>query len=60
MYNWTYHLFIAGNSYMSQEQANQFLVQGINAAKAGQKDQAKQLFQNALRLDPRNETAWLW
>lgn len=45
---------------MSQEQANQFLVQGINAAKAGQKDQARQLFQNTLRLDPRNETAWLW
>lgn len=45
---------------MAQDQAKQFLVQGINAARAGQKDQARQLFQNALRLDPQNETAWLW
>lgn len=45
---------------MSQEQAKQFLVQGINAAQAGQKDQARQLLQNALKLDPQNETAWMW
>jgi tetratricopeptide (TPR) repeat protein len=45
---------------MSQDQAKQFLMQGIEAAKGGQKDQARQLFQNTLRLDPQNETAWLW
>jgi len=45
---------------MSQDQAKQLLLQGINLAKAGQKDQARPYIQNALRLDPRNETAWLW
>lgn len=45
---------------MAQDQVKQFLMQGINAARAGQKDQARQLFQNAIRLDPQNETAWLW
>ena len=45
---------------MSQDQAKQFLLQGIEAAKAKQQDKARQLFQNALRLDPQNETAWLW
>jgi tetratricopeptide (TPR) repeat protein len=45
---------------MSQDQAVQFLQQGIAAAKAGQQDQARQLLQNAIRLDPGSETAWLW
>ncbi|HLA42342.1 MAG TPA: hypothetical protein VJZ27_02840, partial [Aggregatilineales bacterium] len=45
---------------MSQDQVRQFLMQGIEAAKAGQRDQARGLFQNAIRLDPQNETAWLW
>ncbi len=45
---------------MSQEQAKQYILQGINAAKANQKDQARQLFQNAIRLDPQNESAWAW
>lgn len=45
---------------MSQEQAKQYILQGINAARAGQKDQARQLFQNAIKLDPQNETAWAW
>jgi len=45
---------------MSQEQAKQFIVQGIAAAKAGDKDQARQLFQSAIKLSPENETAWLW
>lgn len=45
---------------MSQEQAKQYILQGINAARAKQQDQARQLFQNAIRLDPQNETAWAW
>jgi len=45
---------------MSQDQAKQFLIQGINLAKAGQKDQARALIQNAIKLEPQNETAWLW
>lgn len=45
---------------MSQEQARQFLMQGIEAARAGNKDEARGLFQNTLRLDPQNEAAWLW
>ncbi|MFC1959096.1 tetratricopeptide repeat protein [Chloroflexota bacterium] len=45
---------------MSQEQAIQFLQQGIAAAKAKQNEQARQLLQNAIRLDPSSETAWLW
>ncbi len=45
---------------MSQDQALQYLRQGIAAAKAGQKSEARQLLQNAIRLDPGNETAWLW
>ncbi|GAB4576219.1 MAG: hypothetical protein Kow0077_31610 [Anaerolineae bacterium] len=45
---------------MSNEQAIQFLQQGIAAAKAKQNDEARRLLQNAIRLDPDNETAWLW
>ncbi len=45
---------------MSEEQAIQFLQQGIAAAKAKQNEQARQLLQNAIRLNPANETAWLW
>ncbi len=45
---------------MSQEQALHFLQQGIAAAKAGRKEEARPLLQNAIRLDPGNETAWLW
>ncbi len=35
------------------------LAQGIAAAKAGQKDQAKEILLQALKLDERNELAWL-
>ncbi len=45
---------------MSQDQALQLLQQGIAAAKAKQNEEARQLLQNAIRLDPGNETAWLW
>lgn len=45
---------------MSQEQALQYLQRGIEAAKAKQNAEARQLLQNAIRLDPGSETAWLW
>ena len=45
---------------MSSEQARELRQQGIAAAKAGQKDQARQLLQQAIRLEPDNEAAWLW
>lgn len=45
---------------MSQEQAIQFLQQGIAAAKAKRNEEARQLLQNAIKLNPGNETAWLW
>ncbi|MBN1967080.1 MAG: tetratricopeptide repeat protein [Anaerolineae bacterium] len=48
---------------MSQDPQNQsvlFLQQGIAAAKAKQNDEARRLLQNAIRLDPANEAAWLW
>lgn len=45
---------------MAQEQARQLLQRGIAAAQAGQKDTARQALQQAIRLDPQNETAWLW
>lgn len=45
---------------MSQEQAKQYLLQGITLAKAGDKDQARLYFTNAVKLDPQNETAWIW
>lgn len=34
--------------------------QGIAAAKAGNKDQAREILQNILSQDPKNETAWWW
>ncbi|MCB9437035.1 MAG: hypothetical protein H6673_08580 [Anaerolineales bacterium] len=42
------------------EQAQQYLQQGVALAKAGQRDQAFGVLQQAVRLDPRNETIWLW
>ena len=45
---------------MSSEQAKELRRQGIAAAKAGQKDQARQLLQQSLRIDPGSEAAWLW
>jgi tetratricopeptide (TPR) repeat protein len=48
-----------GNT-VSSEQAKELRRQGIAAAKAGQKDQARQLLQQSLRLDPASEAAWLW
>ncbi len=45
---------------MSQDQVKAFLKQGIALARDGDKAQARDYFQNAIRLDPQNETAWLW
>ncbi|MEO8609635.1 MAG: tetratricopeptide repeat protein [Chloroflexota bacterium] len=45
---------------MSSEQAKELRRQGIAAAKAGQKDQARQLLQQSLRLEPNSEAGWLW
>jgi tetratricopeptide (TPR) repeat protein len=45
---------------VSSEQAKELRRQGIAAAKAGQKDEARQLLQQSLRLDPGSEAAWLW
>src|SRR5690606_19050737 len=41
-------------------QARELRQQGIAAAKAGQKDQARQLLQQSIRIEPNNEAAWLW
>ena len=40
--------------------AQDLLRRGIAAAQAGEKDQARALLQQAVRLDPKNETIWLW
>ncbi len=45
---------------MSSEKARELEQRGIEAARAGQKDQARKLLQHALRLDPYRDEAWLW
>lgn len=45
---------------MGSEQARDLRQQGIAAAKAGDKDTARQLLQQSIRLEPDNEAAWLW
>ena len=45
---------------MASDQAKELRKQGIAAAKAGQVDQARQLLQQSLRLEPQNEASWLW
>ncbi len=45
---------------MADEQAQQLLQQGIAAAKAGQRDEARRLLQEVIRRDATNEMAWLW
>jgi tetratricopeptide (TPR) repeat protein len=45
---------------VGSEQARNLRRQGIAAAKAGQKDQARTLLQQSLRLEPNNEAAWIW
>jgi tetratricopeptide (TPR) repeat protein len=45
---------------MAQEQAKLLLQQGIAAAHEGRRDDARDLLQKSIRLDPQNETSWLW
>lgn len=45
---------------MSDERAQELEERGIEAAKSGQKDEARKLLQHALRLDPVRDNAWLW
>lgn len=45
---------------MGNEQARNLRRQGIAAAKAGQRDQARALLQQAVRLEPDSEAAWIW
>ncbi len=45
---------------MASDQAKELRKQGIAAAKAGQVDQARQLLQQSLRIEPQNEASWLW
>lgn len=45
---------------MSSEQARTLRQQGIALAKSGQKDEARRLLQQSIRLEPANEAAWLW
>ena len=45
---------------MARDQARDLRQRGIAAAKAGQRDEARALLQQSIRLDPRSEAAWLW
>ncbi|MBI5669651.1 MAG: tetratricopeptide repeat protein [Chloroflexi bacterium] len=45
---------------MIDDQAKQLRKAGVEAAKAGDKDRARQLLQQSLQLDPNNEAAWIW
>lgn len=45
---------------MYDERAQELEERGIEAAKSGQKEEARKLLQHALRLDPVRDNAWLW
>lgn len=45
---------------MASDEARALRQQGIAAAKAGQKEDARALLQQAIRLEPGNEAAWMW
>ncbi|MCZ7538831.1 MAG: hypothetical protein M5U29_02700 [Anaerolineae bacterium] len=45
---------------MGQESLNQLLHQGIAAARGGQRDTARSILQNVVRMDPHNEIGWMW
>lgn len=45
---------------MAGDQARELRTRGIAAAKAGQKDEARALLQESVRIEPNNEAAWLW
>jgi tetratricopeptide (TPR) repeat protein len=42
------------------ERLNELLQQGIAVARAGNAEQARSILREALKIDVRNETAWLW
>lgn len=45
---------------MAEDRVKQLLQQGVAAAKAGQKQQAFDILQRVVKIEPNNETAWLW
>jgi tetratricopeptide (TPR) repeat protein len=45
---------------VASDQAKELRQRGIAAAKAGDKEQARQLLQQSIRLEPTSEPAWLW
>lgn len=42
------------------DDARELRQRGIQLAKAGQKEEARELLQQSIRLEPYNEAAWLW
>lgn len=42
------------------DEARELRARGIQLAKDGQKEQARQLLQQSIRIEPNNEAAWLW
>jgi Tfp pilus assembly protein PilF len=51
---------IEGGAAVASDQARELRARGIAAAKAGSKEEARQLLQQSVRIEPRNEAAWLW
>jgi tetratricopeptide (TPR) repeat protein len=45
---------------VASEQAKELRKQGIALVKAGDREQARKLLQQAIRLDPTNEAGWSW
>lgn len=45
---------------MIHDEAKTLRLRGIEAARQGNKDEARALLQQAIRLDPTSEPAWLW
>lgn len=45
---------------MSTDRARELRQQGIAAAKAGNKEEARSLLQQSIRIEPGSEAAWLW
>lgn len=49
-----------GLSLLRKQKAGQALSQGIASAKSGQRQQAREWLAQAVELDEKNPTAWLW
>ena len=60
LYNERIACLLMGARSMGQESLNQLLHQGIAAARGGQRDTARSILQNVVRMDPRNEIGWMW